>query len=320
MTAPYRDLDKYVLPVWRNIQITLSAGGSSAYQAAHILKANGGLSPNWRLVFDNTGLEDAIALRFVDDFEREMGAPVTRLERDGKAMGKFRIVGPNSYSRDGEPFVELVSEHILRRDGTIGPRPLPSDGPRRLCSGELKTKTTHRYLRSLGWGRYWSAIGFRADEQPRIERRKRMDAKQKGVVEGGLGVFPMADAGVVKEDVVAFGRNFDWWLPEFTEIDCGNGHVEVLSATDLSNCNNCFMAAEWRMKLRMAARPHTVQRWIDMEGRDRGVDQRTGKERNRYFRPGRKTMAELLEEVKSGDFSIDPKAAKRRPECGTCHD
>jgi len=320
VSAPYRDLDRYILPRFRNIQLTLSGGGSSAYQAAHILKANDGLSPNWKLVFDNTGFEPAEALRFVDDFEREMGAPVTRLERDGKAMGKFRIVGPNSYSRDGEPFIELITEDVHRKDGTIGPRPLPSDGPRRLCSGELKTKTTHRYLRSLGWGRYRSAIGFRADEQDRIARKKRMDAKRPhGVVEGGVGIFPMAEAGVTKEDVVAFGQHFDWWLPAFTEVRIAD-RIEVLSATDLSNCDNCFMAAEWRMKLRMAARPHTVQRWIDMEGQDRGVDRRTGKDRNRFFRPGRKTMGELFAEVQRGDFSVDQKAMKRRPGCGTCHD
>jgi hypothetical protein len=270
-------------------------------------------------VFDNTGFEDPMALRFVDDFERAFGAPVTRLERDGKAMGKFRVVGPNSYSRNGEPFIELVTEHIKRRDGTIGPRPLPSDGPRRLCSGELKTKTTHRYLRSLGWGRYYSAIGFRADEQDRIERRKRMDAKQKGVVEGGVGIFPMAEAGVTKADVVSFGEQFDWWLPAFTDVTIGD-HTETLSATDLSNCNNCHMAAEWRMKLRMAARPHSVRPWIEMEGQDRGVDALTGKERNRYFRPGRKTMAQLFAEVQRGDFTVDAKAMKRRPQCGTCHD
>lgn len=322
--AVYTDLACYVLPRWRNIQLTLSAGGSSAMLTAHILKANGGLSENWRIVFDNTGFEDPLALRFVDDFEREIcapyGASVIRLERDSTQMGKFRIVGPNSYSRDGEPFLQLVTEHIKRQDGTVGPRPLPSDGPRRLCSGELKTKTTHRYLRSLGWGRYWTTLGFRADEKGRVDRRKKLDAKKPhGVVEGGVGLFPLYDAGVTKADVVGFGRQFDWWLPEFTDVTVGD-HTETLSATDLSNCTNCFMAAEWRMKLRMAARPHTVRPWIEMEGQDRGVDRRTGVERNRYFRPGRKTMAELFAEVQRGDFSVDPKALKRRPECGTCHD
>lgn len=316
----YTDLHRYILPKWRNYQLTLSGGGSSAYQAAHILKANDGLSPNWRLIFLNTGFEDARTLRFVDDFERHFGAPVTRLERDGKAMGKFRLVGPNSYSQEGEPFIELVTEDVERRDGTVGPRPLPSDGPRRLCSGELKTKTAHRYLRSLGWQRYYSVIGFRADEKVRVERRKKLDAKKPhGVVEGGVGVFPMFDAGVSASAVVAFGEQFDWWLPAFTEVRVAD-RIEVMSASDWSNCTNCFMAAEWRMKWRMALRPHSVEPWIAMEGRDRGVDLRTGAQRNRYFRPGRKTMAQLYDEVQRGDFSVDPRALKRRPECGTCHD
>lgn len=297
MSGPqFRNLEAYVLPKWRNIQLTFSTGSSSAYAVWHILEANGGLSPNWEIVFTNTGFERWESLAFLDDFERETGAPITRLERrDGNS---FEVVGHNSISRNGEPFWSLVTEQIWRRDGTFGMRPLPSDGPRRLCSGELKTKTAHRYLRSKGWRRYSSVIGFRADEGGRVERRKKQDAKRpRGIVEGGVGIFPLFDAGVTAEDVYAFWEDIPWRLA----IPSWRG-----------NCTNCFMMSEWKMKERMALDIESVEPWIAMEEMPR--------DRNNRFRPGMKSMRQLRDEVAAGDMSVSPRALRRRPECGSCHD
>lgn len=292
----FRRLPLYRIDPDEFTQVTLSGGGSSAYQAWHLIEAAGGLPDRWKLVFCNTGFERPETLDFIADFSRNVGVPVTWLERE--AAGGFSEVGHNSAARNGEPFKLLVTEEIKRVDGTIGKRPLPSDGPRRLCSGELKTKTAHRYLRSLGWGRYASAIGFRADEEGRVRRKRRMDAKRpRGVVEGGYGVFPMAQAGVRADDVFAFGAQVPWWL----RLPSWKG-----------NCNNCFMMSEWKMKERLVDDPHSADPWIEMEEMPR--------DRNSFFRPGRKTMRQLRDEVLAGDFSVDPKALKARPECGTCHD
>ena len=142
----FRNLDAYRLDPDANIQITFSMGGSSAYKVWHIAEANGGISSNWRVICENTGFEREESLQFWSDFQHHTGIEVTMLER--RAKGGFEVVGHNSLSRKGEPFIELMNEHIKRRDGTIGPRPLPTDGPGRYCSAELKTKTAHRYLRS----------------------------------------------------------------------------------------------------------------------------------------------------------------------------
>lgn len=295
-TGVFKRLDMYKLDVDQHTQLTFSGGSSSAMQVWHCLEANGGLPTNWEVVMCNTGFERPETLDFWSDFQRHVGVKITMLERE--AAGGFSVVGHNSVSRRGEPFKTLVTEHIKRIDGTVGPRPLPSDGPRRLCSGELKTKTAHRYLRSLGWGRYASVIGFRADERNRVVRKRAMDAKRpRGVVEGGFGLFPSYNAGVTAEDVLAFGLHFPWWL----KLPSWKG-----------NCNNCFMMSEWKMKDRLADDPSSADDWIEMEEMPR--------DRNSQFRPGRKSMRQLRDEVLAGDFSVDPKALRKRPECGTCHD
>lgn len=322
-----KDLSAFRLDPDANIQITFSMGGSSALKTWAIAEANGGIAPNWQVLCENTGFEREASLDFWSDFQHHTGIAVKMLER--RSLGGFEIVGHNSLSRNGEPFRELVSEPILRRDGTIGPRPLPNDGPRRLCSGELKTKTAHRYLRSLGWSRYYTTLGFRADEPQRVDRRKKFDAKQAGkagVVEGGLGLYPLFDAGVSKADVLRFWGGETWdaeeiygWKSKRAEGFSGDAIPWRLKIPSWqSNCDNCFMAAEITMKERMALDPNGVDPWAEMEGVDRGVDLRTGKPRNNVFRPGRKTMEQLRGEVLAGDMSVDPKALKRRPKCGTC--
>lgn len=292
----FHNLDAYKLDSDANIQITFSTGSSSGYKTWHILEANGGLSPNWEIVFDNTGFEREESYDFLADFQRHVGCSITCLER--MPFNGWAKVGHNSMSRNGEPFLQLVTEHIKRRDGTIGPRPLPSDGPRRLCSGELKTKTTHRYLRAKGWERYFSTIGFRADEEDRVKRRKKLDAKRpRGVVEGGVGIFPLYDAGVMPDHVYDFGQQFSWWL----KLPSWRG-----------NCTGCFMMSEIKMKERIAEDPASIEPWIAMEEMPR--------DRNREFRPGRKSMRQLRDEVLAGDFSVDRRALQRRPQCGSCHD
>lgn len=290
------NLHAYRLDPDQNIQITFSGGSSSAYLTWHILEANGGLSPNWEILFTNTGFERVETYDFIADFQRNVGVPITCLER--MPFNGWAKVGHNSMSRNGEPFKQLVTEQIRRRDGTIGMRPLPSDGPRRLCSGELKTKTAHRYLRAKGWGRYHSTIGFRADEKIRVDRRKKSDAKRPtGVIEGGAGLFPLYEAGVLSEDVYTFWVDIPWKLG----IPSWRG-----------NCTNCFMMSEIKMKERIELDPASIEPWIEMEEMPR--------DRNNRFRPGQKTMRQLRDEVLAGDFSVSPRALKRRPQCGSCHD
>lgn len=296
-------LDHFRLDWDENIQITISGGSSSGAQACWIKEANGGFSPNWILLQNNTGLERNETHEFTARLEDHLQHEIVRVERT--AANGFKSVARVNVSRNGEPFLTLTTEHIKRKDGTVGPRPLPSDGPRRLCSGELKTKTAHRYLRSLGWGRYGSVIGFRADEKLRVDRRRKTDAKRtKGVVEGGYGIFPMFEAGVKAEDVAAYGVQFDWWL----SIPSWQG-----------NCwPACMMMSEWKMKERILLALETdegcrmIDTWVAME--------RMPRDRNREFRPGRKSVEQLVREVLIGDMSVDAKALKARPECGTCHD
>jgi hypothetical protein len=155
----------------------------------------------------------------------------------------------------------------------------------------LKVKTAHRYLtKVMGWPqRYWSALGYRADEPKRVARRKRADAIK--LSEGGIGLYLMFDAGVISGDVLSFWRAMPF--------DLGISSEE-------GNCDFCFMKSTTKIKHMMVVYPERVQPWLDFEAR---VTDRPG-----LFRKDRPSLAQLWAEVRRGDMS----APDDDKECGTC--
>lgn len=304
------------LDVYRNLPerlvINVSGGRSSGYQMAHIVAACDGKFPsNWLFVFENTGLERPETYDFLWKLDNYFHIKLTWLERDPHELGKVRVVDYFNASRDGEPMEAFLNTPLRRRDGTVGVRPLPNP-PQRTCTAELKTKTVHRYVRQhLGWPTaYYSAIGFRADEKSRVERRRAMDNKKGFGGESGRGIFPMFDAGVVRDDV----ENF--WL---------HGPFDLELDSDFGNCDLCFMASTWKIKQRMmlialeaqvralpgSSPPPRIARWIAWEERE--------SDRPGPFRKDRPTLRELWNQVCAGDFeSAVPEGREDR--CGSCTD
>jgi 3'-phosphoadenosine 5'-phosphosulfate sulfotransferase (PAPS reductase)/FAD synthetase len=295
--------------------IGVSGGRSSGFQMAHLVEAarrfNGGIPSGWIFSFENTSLERHETYDFLWKLDQHfLGGALVILEWDATAPHGFRVASHSTLLRNGEIMDQFFNTPLKRRDGTFGVRPLPNP-TQRTCTGNLKIKTSHRYVRHvLKWPmQYYCAIGYRADEKARCDRKWLQDEK-RGFDEGGIGVFPMFDAGAVQNDV----ENFFLHGPFDLKLD-----------SDFGNCDFCFMASTWKIKQRMilcaleeqikprvgGPIPTRVARWIAWEER---LSDRPG-----TFRKDRPTMRQLWEQVCTGNYeSAVPEGVEDR--CGTCTD
>lgn len=254
MTSPY------LLPEG-NVQIAFSGGRTSAYMLHQILEANGGLRDGVEVTFQNTGRESEATLDFVAEVGRRWSVPIVWLEYVGGPPVGFRIVGHNSASRNGEPFADL----IRRKHG------LPNQA-QRFCTAELKTLTAKRYARSLGWKRWTSVVGFRADEPG---REPRPDFRY-------TTILPLRAAGVSKHGVALFWRRqpFDLRLPL------------VAGKTIGGNCKDCFLKSEEVIAGYM--RDHPEDDWSER------METGTGHTFSKRYR--RSELREMIE--RQGDFLL----------------
>lgn len=315
---PFADLEAYRLENWapnddRPIGLSISGGLSSAYQAWHIVEANGGLPSRLKPHFCNTGREHEETLIFVDRLDRELGLNLAYIEFDMGQNTKVKTVDFASANRDGEPFLQLLYNEILRRDGTIGVRPLPNP-VQRICTDQMKAKTWHRYARRhLGWStQYYTVLGYRADEPLRYAKRIKRDSG--GWKETGKGLFPMFHAGVDSDQKESFWRRAPFTLG----ID-----------SNMGNCDLCFMKSTWKIKEQMlliiiedglklsdlragrVAIPPRVMFWIAAEER---LSDRPG-----VFRKDRPPYRQLWNEVLAGNMQSSV-AEGKEDRCQSCSD
>ena len=217
--------------------ISFSGGRTSAYMLHQVLEANGGLPPEAKVCFANTGKECEETLEFVRDCSVNWQVPITWLEwRDTDA--KFEIVTFETASRNGEPF-----EALIRKRNYL-PNPVT-----RFCTIDLKIRPIGRYLLSLGMAETkteaenMSMIGMRADEQ---RRAAKISDKSR---------IPLVRAGVTKEHVGAFwkAQPFDLRLPN------NNG------VTMHGNCDLCFLKGGAQILSLIAEKPGRAVWWARIE-------------------------------------------------------
>ena len=241
--------------------LRFSGGRTSGLMLKRTLEANNAEDLHrWLFIsFNNTGKEEEATLRFVDDCDRHfckpMGLHVTWLEY--RAGPSFAVVDYCSASRDGEPYRALLEQRI--GEGTAG---LPNV-VNRYCSSELKTRTTHRYLRSIGWTEWDSFVGYRADE-PR--RYMKLRGNPHPEVKAETVSAPLVPAGVAKADVGTFWRAqpFDLGLPN------------VNGVTYHGNCDLCFLKHPTVVRGLVAERPSRAIWWIAQERYAESMGRRTG--------------------------------------------
>jgi 3'-phosphoadenosine 5'-phosphosulfate sulfotransferase (PAPS reductase)/FAD synthetase len=214
--------------------ISFSGGRTSAYMLWRVLQAHQMSLPDEAIVcFANTGKEDEATLRFVQDCSDRWNVEIHWLEFQD-ADPAFRRVSFETASRNGEPFEALIKKRNYL------PNPVT-----RFCTAELKIRTIHKYLKSLGWdhNEQMDWVGMRADEQ---RRAAKIADKSR---------IPLVTAGITKEDVGAFwkAQPFDLGLPN------NNG------VTMHGNCDLCFLKGGAQVLSLIAEKPERGIWWAKME-------------------------------------------------------
>jgi hypothetical protein len=214
--------------------ISFSGGRTSGYMLWRILQAHQMSLPEEAIVcFANTGKEDEATLKFVQACSDNWNVEIHWLEyRD--ADPAFVRVYFETASRNGEPFEALI------RKRQYLPNPVT-----RFCTAELKIRTIHKYLKSLGWehNETMDWVGMRADEQ---RRAAKIADKSR---------IPLVTAGVTKEIVGDFWRNqtFDLELPNMNGV------------TMHGNCDLCFLKGGTQVLSLIAEKPERAVWWANME-------------------------------------------------------
>jgi 3'-phosphoadenosine 5'-phosphosulfate sulfotransferase (PAPS reductase)/FAD synthetase len=244
--------------------VNVSGGRTSAYLLKRVIESNNGIPDDTHLIFCNTGKEDEATLRFIRDIALHWGVDITWLEyREG---GGFEVVTFETASRNGEPF-----EAVIRQRGGVLPNPRA-----RYCSSELKTRTIHRYLRSLGIQEWETMLGIRADE-PRRVAKFRFNPHPE--TQDEFVRIPLADAFVTAGAVGEFWRAqpFDLALPN-------NG-----GKTIHGNCDLCFLKTGASLVSLIAEKPERGIWWATQERQAEAVAHGDGC-RFRIDRPGYSSM------------------------------
>jgi hypothetical protein len=265
MTDPFKIIEPTV--------ISFSGGRTSAYMLWRVLQSNNGLPNEAIVVFANTGKEEEATLEFVRDCEKNWDVPIRWLEWRAEKPD-FEVINFETASRNGEPFEAL----ILKRKYL--PNPVT-----RFCTAELKIRTIHKYVKSLGWkhNENMDWVGIRADEQ---RRAAKIDRERT----------PLVTAGVTKEVVGDFWRNqpFDLGLPNMNGV------------TMHGNCDLCFLKGAKQTYSLIEEKPERALWWAKMETLVQTKERTFGDgDRFRKDRPSYQQMHDYAKSQKTLDMFDD---------------
>lgn len=231
------------------ILISFSGGRTSAFMAKLLLEYPMFAEREKVVCFANTGKEFPATLDFVNECDKRWNLNVVWLEAEvhqEKGVGTtHKIVTHDTASRNGEPF-----EAMIRKYG-IPNKQYPH------CTRELKQMPIRKYMKSLGYKEWITALGIRSDEPHRLSRGNDSNLKYP--------FFPLVDIIQVDE---AFIRG--WWDRQDFDLDLKDYQ---------SNCDLCWKKSK-RKRLTLIEEDVTVADWwLKMEekyGGDYQFDQREG--------------------------------------------
>ena len=250
--------------------VSFSGGRSSAYMLWRVLQSNGGLPSDALVIFDNTGKEEEATLRFVRDCGDRWGVPIVWLEYI--RTGLFNVTSYSYAARNGEPFEAVIEQRMNGNpDGCLPNRMA------RYCSSELKTRTTHRYLRSLGWDEWDTFIGVRADEPKRVAKFR---ANPHPETKAEWLHLPLAAAGVSSHEVGEF------WKSQPFDLELPNHNGKTMHG----NCDLCFLKPADQILSLIKEKPERAIWWASVEKNAEKFTTGTGSR----FRDDRPSYAQML--------------------------
>lgn len=286
--------------------IAFSGGRTSAYLLFKILEAHDWKLPaETRVFFENTGKEEELTLKFVNDCSINWGVPITWLEYQyspkiepfeelmrstikGLKPEVANLFGPDLYkvvtyetaSRDGEPF-----EAVIKKRGGILPNPRS-----RYCSSEMKTRTMHRFIQEkLGWNEWDTFLGIRADEPSRVSKFR---SNPHPELKAETVIIPLAEVGVSAKDVGRFwaSNSFDLGLPN------------IGGKTMHGNCDLCFLKPARQVASLIQEKPQRAVWWAKQEEKAKEVANAAGA----YFRNDRPSYKRMMEYAGQQTDMFDP--------------
>ena len=221
--------DPYKLPDGP-VAIQFSGGRTSGYMLKKILDRYDGVLPdNCHVLFQNTGREMPETLDFVHECQTQWNVPIIWLERGDN--GEPVEVSHNSASRNGEPFESLIKKKKYVPNGIA-----------RFCTSDLKVIPSKKWMQSQGYEKWFAAIGFRADEPSRAERKSQDKMWEN--------FYPLFLARVAQEDVQS------WWIDQSFNL--------TIKST-FSNCDGCMLKSEKTRAHLARYYPDRAKWWDDME-------------------------------------------------------
>jgi hypothetical protein len=168
------------------------------------------------VIFSDTGREHDKTYKFINDFEAFENIPIIRVMYEGGFRG------------------------MLEKGGF---KTMPNR-VKRICTLELKIKTTKRWLRAnYGKQDYEWLVGFRSDEERRVK-------KYNTFVNYIYPKFPLYDQGIDKAMV-----NDYWSKKSYT--------LEIPPI--LGNCTLCFLKGKNAIINIMRSYPELAKEWIEDE-------------------------------------------------------
>ena len=254
--------------------ISFSGGRTSGFMLKQILER--GLQEDVHVVFANTGKEDDRTLEFVNDVAKHWDVNIRWLEYRRRFLPRYKsekvaasaggvrktlnLVASSPEPGALEPgFLEVNFETAARTDdpptldhpftNLIAMAGVPN-AAFRLCTTELKIRVMKKFMMEQGYDNWVNIVGIRADE-PRRVARMRVNPPERWE-----NCVPLADAGVILEDVL------DFWLGQPFDLNLAN---DQYLGTYEGNCDLCHLKSDGKKVRSIRERPERAAWWALME-------------------------------------------------------
>lgn len=218
----------------QKLLISFSGGRTSAFMCWWLLNKWEDRD-KWEIivVFANTGKENIETLDFVNDCDQYFGFNIVWVEGYTNPIRGFgvspRVVNYEVADRAGVVFRNMVAKHGM-----------PSvKSPH--CTRELKARTIRAYAKSIGWKKYYTAIGIRVDEIDRVSLKH----KEERLIYPLVSMVPTR-----KNDVNKF------WSKQMFDLQLKSYE---------GNCDLCFKKSDRKLLTILRETPWKAGYYQDLE-------------------------------------------------------